>query len=71
VIDIVVYRGGDAVSSIAFAGLTDGMGLGLAAMAAIGSGIAAVWAATGAYLGRMFGRQEAPAQPGDMASQKA
>ena len=71
VIDIVVYRGGDAVSSIAFAGLTDGLGLGLAAMAAIGSGIAAVWAATGAYLGRMFGRQEVSAQPGQVASQEA
>ena len=56
VIDIVVYRGGDAVSSIAFAGLTDGVGLGLAAMAGIGAGIAAVWAAVGAYLGRLFGR---------------
>lgn len=58
VIDIVVYRGGDAVSSIAFAGLTDGIGLGLAAMAGVGAGIAAVWAAVGAYLGRMFNRME-------------
>jgi len=56
VIDIVVYRGGDALSSIAFAGLTEGVGLGLAAMAAIGAGIAAVWAAVGAYLGGMFKR---------------
>jgi AAA family ATP:ADP antiporter len=54
VIDIAVYRGGDAVSSIAFAGLTDGMGLGLGAMAAIGAGIAAVWAMVGRYLGRLF-----------------
>ncbi len=59
VIDIVVYRGGDAISSIAFAGLTDGIGLGLAAMAAVGGVIAAVWAAVGVYLGRMFGRLEA------------
>ena len=65
VIDIVVYRGGDAVSSIAFAGLTDGLGLGLAAMAAIGSGIAAVWAGTGVYLGRMFGRQDPAENPPD------
>jgi len=56
VIDIVVYRGGDAISSIAFAGLTEGVGLGLAAMAAIGAGIAAVWGAVGAYLGGMFTR---------------
>ena len=54
VIDIVVYRGGDAVSSIAFAGLTDGVGLGLGAMAAIGAVIASVWAAVGRYLGKMF-----------------
>lgn len=59
VIDIVVYRGGDAISSIAFAGLTDGIGLGMAAMAGVGAGIAAVWAAVGAYLGRMFTRLDA------------
>jgi AAA family ATP:ADP antiporter len=58
VIDIVVYRGGDAISSIAFAGLTDGFGFGLAIMAAIGAGIAAAWAAVGVYLGRVFGRLE-------------
>ena len=58
VIDIVVYRGGDAISSIAFAGLTDGLGFGLAAMAGIGAAIAAAWGAVGAYLGRMFGKQE-------------
>jgi len=59
VIDIAVYRGGDAVSSIAFAGLTDGVGLGLGAMAAVGAGIAAIWAAVGRYLGGVFERGEA------------
>lgn len=59
VIDIAVYRGGDAVSSIAFAGLTDGIGLGLGAMAAIGAGIAAVWAMVGRYLGKLFIAKEA------------
>jgi AAA family ATP:ADP antiporter len=54
VVDIVVYRGGDALSGSAFAALTDGLGFGLAAMAAIGAGIAAVWAVVGVYLGRMF-----------------
>ena len=54
VIDVVVYRGGDALSSIVFAGLTDGIGFGIAAMAAIGAGIAAVWAAAGIYVGRVF-----------------
>jgi AAA family ATP:ADP antiporter len=57
VIDVVVYRGGDAVSSIAFAWLTDGVGLGVAAMAAIGAAIAAVWASAGVYLGRVFRRR--------------
>jgi AAA family ATP:ADP antiporter len=56
VIDIAVYRGGDAVSSIAFAGLTDGVGLGLGAMAAVGAGIASLWAFVGMYLGRRFER---------------
>ncbi|MFL2547513.1 MAG: NTP/NDP exchange transporter [Candidatus Rariloculaceae bacterium] len=54
VIDVAVYRGGDALSSLAFAGLTDGIGLGIAAMAGIGAGIAAVWAAAGVYIGRVF-----------------
>lgn len=58
VIDIAVYRGGDAVSSIAFASLTDGLGLGLGAMAAVGAGIAAVWAMVGRYLGGLFVRTE-------------
>jgi AAA family ATP:ADP antiporter len=56
VIDIVVYRGGDAISSIAFAGLTDGLGLGLGVVAAVGAGIAAVWAMAGRALGRIFER---------------
>ena len=58
VIDIVVYRGGDALSSLAFAGLTDGLGFGLAAVAAIGSVIAGIWAWVGGMLGRMFDRQQ-------------
>ncbi len=58
VIDIAVYRGGDAVSSIAFAGLTDGLGLGLGAVAAVGAGIAAVWGMVGRYLGRWFARNK-------------
>ena len=54
VLDIVVYRGGDAISSIIFASLTDGLGLALGAMAAIGAGIAAAWAAVGRFLGFRF-----------------
>lgn len=54
VIDIVVYRGGDVVTGWAFAGLTAGLGLGLGVVAAIGAGIALIWAATGLYIGRKF-----------------
>ena len=54
VIDIVVYRGGDAASGTLFAFLTDGIGLGLAAVALIGSAIAALWFWVGVRLGRAF-----------------
>ena len=59
VIDIVVYRGGDAVSGTLFAFLTDGIGLGLAAVAIVGSGIAAAWGAIGIWLGKMFDKKKA------------
>ena len=56
VVDIVVYRGGDAVSGSLVALLTDGLGLGLAALAAVGAGLAAIWGAIGVRLGRVFDR---------------
>ena len=58
VVDVVIYRGGDAVWSSAFALLTDGIGFGIAAMAAIGAGLAAVWAATGFALGSWFNKRD-------------
>lgn len=61
VIDVAVYRAGNAGTSVVFAWLTDGVGLGVAAMAAIGAGFAAVWAAAGIYLGRVFNRESMPA----------
>ena len=57
VIDIVVYRGGDMLNAWAFTGLTQGLGLGLAAVAGVGALIAALWAVVGVYLGRSFDRQ--------------
>jgi AAA family ATP:ADP antiporter len=69
VIDIAVYRGGDAISSAAFAGLTDGLGLGLGAVAAVGAGIASVWALVGAYLGRYFIRTNLVAEADSAASE--
>ncbi|MCP5128130.1 MAG: MFS transporter [Pseudomonadales bacterium] len=54
VIDIVIYRGGDMLNAWAFTALTQGLGLGLAAVAVVGAGVAALWVATGVYLGRQF-----------------
>jgi AAA family ATP:ADP antiporter len=54
VIDIVVYRGGDAISGTLFAFLTDGIGLGLAAVAIVGAAIAAAWGSVGIWLGKQF-----------------
>ncbi len=56
VIDIVLYRGGDMLNAWAFTALTQGLGLGLAAVALVGAAIAAVWALTGIALGRRFHR---------------
>ena len=59
VIDIVAYRGGDMLMAWLFTGLTQGLGLGLAAVAVVGAGIAALWSMVGIYLGRWFERGEA------------
>ena len=61
VVDIVVYRGGDALTAWAFTGLTQGLGLGLGAVAAIGAGIAAIWAVVARFLGRAYERDGKPA----------
>jgi AAA family ATP:ADP antiporter len=60
VIDIVAYRGGDTLMAWLFTGLTQGLGLGLAAVAIVGAGIAVLWALVGIYLGRWFERDEEP-----------
>jgi len=59
VIDIVIYRGGDMLNAWAFTALTQGLGLGLASVAVVGAGVAALWAATGVYLGRRFNTMQA------------
>ena len=56
-IDIVVYRGGDMATAWFFTGLTQGLGLGMGAVALVGSGIAAIWAGVGIYLGRLYNRE--------------
>lgn len=67
VVDIIVYRGGDSISSILFASLTEGLGLGLGVVAAIGAGIAAIWAAFGLFLGKIYNR-ERDTTPGQIAA---
>ncbi len=63
VIDIVVYRGGDTLNAWAFTALTQGLGLGLGAVALVGAVIAAIWGATGLYLGKVFREQYGGAEP--------
>ncbi|MDA8814986.1 MFS transporter [Luminiphilus sp.] len=58
VIDVVAYRGGDMLMAWLFTGLTQGLGLGLAAVAVVGAGIAALWSVVGIYLGRWFERDD-------------
>lgn len=65
VIDIVVYRGGDAASGILFSFLTDVVNLGLAAVAVVGAGIAAAWAWVGIRVGRFFDRTKPPGEVGE------
>jgi AAA family ATP:ADP antiporter len=50
-IDTVVYRGGDAVSGWAFAGLST-LGLGLPAIAAVSVPLAAIWGGVALLLGK-------------------
>ncbi len=61
VIDIVVYRGGDMLTAWGFTTLTTVYGLGLGAIAAVGAGIASIWAVVGVYLGRSYHRTAAEA----------
>ena len=56
VIDIVAYRGGDTVTAWFFTWLTQGLGLGLAAVALVGAGMAALWGLVAFMLGRKYER---------------
>lgn len=61
VIDTLVYRIGDSLSAWSFTALSQGLGLGMAPLALVGAGIAAVWAFMGVVLGRAYGRATPPA----------
>jgi len=54
VIDVVVYRAGDIFWAWGFTGLTQVLGLGLGAIAAIGGFVAILWTALALRLGRAF-----------------
>jgi AAA family ATP:ADP antiporter len=58
VVDVVVYRGGDAWWGGVFAFLSESVALGFAAMSLVGAGFAVAWVACGIYLGRTFNRRE-------------
>ena len=58
VIDVVVYRAGDIFWAWAFTGLTQVLGMSLAAIALVGAGIASMWSLLAVYLGRNFDRHK-------------
>jgi len=58
VIDVVVYRGGDVLTAWFYTALTATWGFGLAGVALISAGIAALWAAAGIFLGRAYDRSD-------------
>ena len=58
VIDVVVYRAGDIFWAWAFTGLTQVLGMSLAAIALIGAGIASTWSLLAVYLGRYFDKHQ-------------
>lgn len=68
VVDVAVYRAGDAWWGSIFAWLSTGIGFGFVAMAGVGALLAAVWAASGVYLGRAFNRRESTNEAEDASA---
>ena len=58
VIDVVVYRAGDIFWAWAFTGLTQVLGMSLAAIALVGAVIASMWSLLAVYLGRYFDKHQ-------------
>ena len=58
VIDVVVYRAGDIFWAWAFTGLTQVLGMSLAAIALVGAFIASMWSLLAIYLGRYFDKHQ-------------
>ena len=70
VVDIVVYRGGDMMTAWLHTGLKETLSFGLPGVALVGAIIAAVWAFTGAWLGRTFNQADGT-QPAEAATTQA
>lgn len=58
VVDVVIYRGGDAYWANVFTFFSTTVGFGFVVMSLIGAGLAGIWAASGLYLGRKFNKRE-------------
>jgi AAA family ATP:ADP antiporter len=72
VLDVAVYRGGDAASGSIFAMLSEGLGLALPAMALVGSGVAGLWSLVAVYLGRQYRQDhELPRETPDLQDHQA
>ena len=63
IVDVAVYRGGDAWWGGFFSRLSEGVGLSYTVMLAIGAGFAVIWTASAVYLGRAFNRREQAGEP--------
>ncbi len=59
VIDVVVYRGGDVLTAWLFTLIADRLGLGLAGIAFVIGGVAAIWAIVAIWLGKGYSRRVA------------
>lgn len=63
VIDTVVYRGGDVVTAWFYTLVVGAFSLTLAGVAIVGAIIAAIWAAVGLHLGKLFEQRSVDAVP--------
>lgn len=63
VVDVAVYRLGDAGWGSVFSFLSTTVGLGFVAMSLVGAVIAAIWTGSGVYLGRIFNRRQGHPEP--------
>ena len=61
VIDTLVYRVGDSLNAWSFTALSEGLGLGMSALALVGAVIAGAWALVGVVLGRAYHRDKSHA----------